>query len=327
MAHVAVIELMPLVGLAALTEPPITRSNLQEVLTFNGQETKDQDQGDNHPDLLKTSQKRLKRDESSSDLYSAKRRKHDVDESTAQATTIDQPAYSAADTVSMPQLHNLGFASLNSKGGGSLEVEDGEDEDTEVEYSNRRTIVIPGHPLQFVRLDHDQRQFVRLDHDQRQFVAPELHGVERPSLAFEDLCRALIEEGKLSMIQSAVIVTDTATLSALFSTLLDKVVSKKYPKKRKGFAFVVQRAGRVTFLKSVSKDAAGDSILTAATRHLKQHGLHSCPKPNNQVFKRAVKYRFGDVNLIVEDGNQVSYSGHACKGLEEEDLGVRDERQ
>lgn len=151
--------------------------------------------------------------------------------------------------------------------------------------------------------------------------------MKTPSLPFEDLCRAAIEEGNLEAIRSASIVTDSETLWALFSTLHDKVIKTDYYGERKrGIIIVVHRVERTTFLKVINLEAIDDANLMAATAHLKKHRLRWCwrespddstPKKDMNAFRRVISYNFGGVKIVVEDGNQVLSSAHDCDELED----------
>lgn len=165
---------------------------------------------------------------------------------------------------------------------------------------------------------------------------PDHYGTDKPSLAFEDLCRAAREEGKLHAIQSASIITDTETLWGLFSALHDKVAHLDYGKQNKGISVVIHTVNDIILMKAVNSEAIGDVSLKAATGHLRKHGLNWCwtsrcdldngssVESSLNAFKRVVGYNIGDMKLVVEDINQAVSTEHKCKALNKDDIKVHE---
>ncbi|XXH01275.1 hypothetical protein Hte_007629 [Hypoxylon texense] len=181
-----------------------------------------------------------------------------------------------------------------------------------------RFLVVPGHPPSI-------RPFFGTE---RTFTLPDSLSMDTPSLPFEDLCRAAMGEDKLDAIRSASFVTDAETLWALFSTLHDKVIGSDYRDQSfKGITILAHTVEGTTFMKVINIEEIDGFSVKSATAHLKKHRLTWCwtensedsPPPRDMdAFRRVISYNFGDLKIVVEDGNQVLSCPHECDKLEDE---------
>ncbi|XXH01276.1 hypothetical protein Hte_007630 [Hypoxylon texense] len=199
-----------------------------------------------------------------------------------------------------------------------------------------------------------------LSDQDRTFTVPTHYGMDRPSKAFENLCFAAVKEGKLDDIRSADFVTDTETLWCLFSTVYDYASESKTPDseasksesgkkkaskskaskhiytkayaKKKGLCVAGQVVNGTIFMKALNTNAIDEEDVKAATAHLRDHGLQWCWSVKGESggphilnsFKRVVKYKFGDMTLVVEDSSQVLSTAHDCSEIQDEDFVERD---
>ncbi|KAI1771503.1 hypothetical protein F4818DRAFT_445193 [Hypoxylon cercidicola] len=229
---------------------------------------------------------------------------------------------SAADQYSLTAASDAPLATqdpspLDSSSSETHTSEDIKEDSSPKQISNAHVLVLPGHPPSFERLPIDKRNFT--------LPKPSAsNDMDTPSLPFEDLCRAAIEQGMLGTISSASIVTDTETLWALFSTLHDKVAGLNHASRVKGIVLVVQAVDQITFIKAINSRVGDNLNLKVATAYLKNHGLQWCLKEDGgskmDAFKRVVSYEFGDIKMVVEDGNQTLSTAHKCDGLDEENV-------
>ncbi|KAI1760553.1 hypothetical protein GGR53DRAFT_77748 [Hypoxylon sp. FL1150] len=233
----------------------------------------------------------------------------DLEDELANKLANDNYTTTAASGVPVPGLDTSQLAYIQS--------------DEESSHSSKRgrlhqslgahTLVIPGHPPSTRRLSGEERIF----------SVPHSWPVDQPNLPFENLCRAAMEEGKLDGICSASIVIDADSFWALFSTLFDTLVDTTYSRRRKGIMLVGHAVANTTFLKAVNSEAVDSDGIKAATNCMKKYGIQSCMKQGAQytnAFKRVISYYFGDIKMVVEDGNQVLPTAHECTGVNDDDV-------
>ncbi|KAI1397045.1 hypothetical protein F4819DRAFT_101062 [Hypoxylon fuscum] len=154
-----------------------------------------------------------------------------------------------------------------------------------------------------------------------------------PNLAFDDLCRAALETGKLHAIKSAAFATDTETMWGLFSTLLNHVRGQTHSKKKKGEAtrginLTLHKVENTIFMKLLNPYAANDLDTMTATTCFKKDGLKWCWTMENHpdrsamtnTFKRVTKFDLCDISMVIEDGDRILPTRHECKKLDGNDL-------
>lgn len=150
----------------------------------------------------------------------------------------------------------------------------------------------------------------------REFTITQHSGTEKPKLFFEDMCRAVLENGKKYDLQNADLATDTSTLWAIFHTIYKKVMKWDVANEDKGITLVLHLEGATTYVKVLDDHAVDDDAVVDATAELKRV-LRGRPTikagPNNDderltVFKRVVKYELPGIRCIVQDDNQIDPS-------------------
>ncbi|KAI1771504.1 hypothetical protein F4818DRAFT_445194 [Hypoxylon cercidicola] len=148
------------------------------------------------------------------------------------------------------------------------------------------------------------------------FAITDRFGMAKPFLAFEDLCRALVEGDKSVDLQNADLATDTETLWAIFETIHQKVSNAKIKNGARGICLAIHIEDATTFIKVLNLYEIDDKALVAATEELKKarkgHPLVKVGPSNTSealnVFKRVVQYGWRGTRFIVQDENQINHS-------------------
>ncbi|KAI0002382.1 hypothetical protein F4779DRAFT_635258 [Xylariaceae sp. FL0662B] len=176
-----------------------------------------------------------------------------------------------------------------------------------------RILAIPGHAPHYKEIPESSKTF----------TFPIHMSVDASVLAFEDLCYAAKEKGKLDDIRSASFVTDTETLAAIFEMLSDHQFQTSRKARNRASARVsIHTVHGTTFMKVDSSNAfiAKDKTIIAATEHLRREGLDYCGSVEHQqkertAHKRVISYDFGNIGLVVEDSNTISRTKYTCAPL------------
>ncbi|KAI4860418.1 hypothetical protein F4820DRAFT_465701 [Hypoxylon rubiginosum] len=121
----------------------------------------------------------------------------------------------------------------------------------------------------------------------------------------------LASESKTS--ENKISENETSNSKASKKNKTSKNKAAKANSKKKGICLAIHTVNGTIFMKTLNSHAVDEEHLKAASTHLREHGLQWCWNVSDgsggqhilNTFKRVVKYKFGDMTLVVEDSNQI----------------------
>ncbi|KAI5863694.1 hypothetical protein GGS23DRAFT_510784 [Durotheca rogersii] len=209
-----------------------------------------------------------------------------------------------------------------SKSGGPGDNQEGGPVDSSPAGDHLRVLVVPGHIPHGPDVPSCPPTFK---------FAKYVTGTERPAFFFEDLCRVAMLQEKLEDLRGTHIVTDTESLWALFSVLhdIDSYLGTKVAKRDYGLRLLLHTESGVTFMKVFNTYTTNGIAVESATQFVKENALEWCPSINNHElptlnpptsYKQVVTYTMGGLRLVVQDGDRICSTEHACEPLGEDYL-------
>ncbi|KAI0377229.1 hypothetical protein F5Y04DRAFT_292176 [Hypomontagnella monticulosa] len=152
-------------------------------------------------------------------------------------------------------------------------------------------------------------------------------------LQFEDTCRMSKHHNMLNAIKAASFVTDAPTLAALFETLYHFLMKDHCDfYGAEGITLAVQSIEEhgTIFLKALGPYGLEPEIQEAADKRMESVGLNWSVKAGEgsielDSFKRVVSYGLGELDMVVEVGNNVSMTDHMTKAVENMKLQGKDD--